>query len=222
MEGVNKEKQSQNLWIFATNYLEEVDKAVYRPGRLSNPLDFSWTLGDFYEHAKRANIYNQFPQHWKDSTTLKKEDNEFVNKFSIKSFHELFLPFWRKFIAHSDTQKDLPEIKPENATEQQPAQSGIQLGEFFEFFWNLKESGQLHHFNGKWESPRPEKLEDIMNHVRDTIDMRIDEINDMLQQVGTAVNNMGSNLQSATSSTIQLEIQDLQRSVAELRARIDR
>jgi len=41
MEGINKSEQSQNLWIFATNYLYLIDKFVYRPGRLSNPLDFS-------------------------------------------------------------------------------------------------------------------------------------------------------------------------------------
>ncbi|RHZ35897.1 AAA family ATPase [endosymbiont GvMRE of Glomus versiforme] len=220
MEGVNKEKQSKNLWIFATNYLEEIDKAVYRPGRLSNPLDFSWTLGDFYEHARRKGIYGQFPRHWTETAVLKKEDNEFVNKFSIKSFNELFLPFWKKFIAHPETQKDLPEIKPENSNEQQPAQPGIQLGEFFEFFWNLKESGQLHHFNGKWESPRTDKIEDIISVVRDTIDMRIDETNELLQKIGTAINEMGSGLQSATSSTIQLEIQDLQRQVADLQNKI--
>ncbi|CAJ0902111.1 13394_t:CDS:2 [Entrophospora sp. SA101] len=125
MEGVDKTKQSQNLWIFATNYLNEVDKAVYRPGRLSNPLDFT-----------------------------------------------------------------LPEIKPENATEQQPAQAD-------------------------------DKLEDIVSVVRDTIDMRIDETNELLQKVGNAINNMSSSLQQTTSSTLEMEVRDLQRQVADLRARID-
>jgi len=41
MEGVSKDKQTQNLWIFATNYINLIDRYVYRPGRLSNPLDFS-------------------------------------------------------------------------------------------------------------------------------------------------------------------------------------
>ncbi|CAJ0761774.1 12794_t:CDS:2 [Entrophospora sp. SA101] len=116
MEGVDKTKQSQNLWIFATNYLNEVDKAVYRPA--------------------------------------------------------------------------LPEIKPENATEQQPAQAD-------------------------------DKLEDIVSVVRDTIDMRIDETNELLQKVGNAINNMSSSLQQTTSSTLEMEVRDLQRQVADLRARID-
>jgi ATP-dependent 26S proteasome regulatory subunit len=41
MEGIDKNAQSQNLWIFATNYLNMIDPPVYRPGRLSNQLDFS-------------------------------------------------------------------------------------------------------------------------------------------------------------------------------------
>lgn len=221
MEGVNKEKQSQNLWIFATNYLDEVDKAVYRPGRLSNPLDFSWTLGDFYEHSKKVGIYSQFPRHWIEKAVLKKADNEFVNKFSIKSFHELFLPFWKKFIIHPETQKDLPEIEPKNATEEKPAQPGIQLGEFFEFFWNLKETGQLHHFNGKWENPRDDKLEDVTGHVRDTIDVRTDETNDLLQQIGTAINDLCSVLKANSSSVIELKIRNLEQSIIEIRNKLN-
>ncbi|CAJ0637009.1 15770_t:CDS:2 [Entrophospora sp. SA101] len=104
--------------------------------------------------------------------------------FTINFHHtELRLP-------HPDTQKALPEIKPENATEQQPAQAD-------------------------------DKLEDIVSVVRDTIDMRIDETNELLQKVGNAINNMSSSLQQTTSSTLEMEVRDLQRQVADLRARID-
>jgi len=41
MEQISKDKQAENLWIFATNHLDMIARAVYRPGRLSNPLDFS-------------------------------------------------------------------------------------------------------------------------------------------------------------------------------------
>jgi len=43
MEGVDKTESSNNLWVFATNHKDQVEKATYRKGRLSNPLDFSWT-----------------------------------------------------------------------------------------------------------------------------------------------------------------------------------
>jgi len=50
------------------------------------------------------------------------------------NFKDEFLPFWRKFIAHPETLKQLPEIKKENATREQPAQPGIKIGEMLEFF----------------------------------------------------------------------------------------
>jgi hypothetical protein len=57
--------------------------------------------------------------------------------------------------------------------------------------------------------------------VRDTIDMRIDETNELLQQIGTSINNLSSGLQQTTSSTFEMEFRDLQRQVADLRSRID-
>ncbi|CAG8575024.1 10837_t:CDS:2 [Ambispora leptoticha] len=44
--------------IFLKSCMEGISKdaqnpPVYRPGRLSNPLDFSWTLGDFKKEAER-------------------------------------------------------------------------------------------------------------------------------------------------------------------------
>lgn len=221
----SREKESKNLWIFATNHKEEVNEAVYRRGRLSNPLDFSWTLGDFYEHSRKVNIYNQFPEHWKKTAVLKKEDNKFVNKFSIKSFKELFLPFWTKFIGNEETKKELPEIKERNQQgEEVIKQKGIQLGEFFEFFWSLEETKQLQNFNGKWEKPREDKLEEIVSDLADTVNIRIDETNDLLQQIGTAVNTLNNNLQASAgsnSSTIQHELNSLSRSITEIRNRLN-
>jgi hypothetical protein len=52
--------------------------------------------------------------------------------------------------------------------------------------------------------------------------MRIDETNDLLQQIGTSINNLSNGLQQTTSSTTLMEIRDLQRQVAELRAQVDR
>jgi polyhydroxyalkanoate synthesis regulator phasin len=51
--------------------------------------------------------------------------------------------------------------------------------------------------------------------------MRIDETNDLLQQIGTSINNLSSGLQQATSSTLEMEVRDLQRRVAELQNRVN-
>jgi SpoVK/Ycf46/Vps4 family AAA+-type ATPase len=37
----NKAEESKNLWIAATNHLDNINEAVYQSGRLSNPLCFS-------------------------------------------------------------------------------------------------------------------------------------------------------------------------------------
>jgi len=56
--------------------LDLIDPPVYRPGRLSNPLDFSWTLGDFMFYADQTGISSDFPSHWLETTTLNAEDNK--------------------------------------------------------------------------------------------------------------------------------------------------
>ena len=125
MEQISKEKQSQNLWIFATNHIEMIARPVYRPGRLSNPLDFSWTLGDFKKYAGQKGITSRFPQHWQDIDTLNDEDNKWVNRFNAMNFKDEFLPFWRKFINHPETIKQLPEVKKEDANDEYLEQPGI-------------------------------------------------------------------------------------------------
>ncbi|CAH1765999.1 15199_t:CDS:10, partial [Entrophospora sp. SA101] len=50
-------KKFQYTITFATNYLNDVDSAVYREGRLSNPLDFSWTWGEFKKYAQEAELF---------------------------------------------------------------------------------------------------------------------------------------------------------------------
>ena len=178
MEGINKSEQSQNLWIFATNYIHLIDKPVYREGRLSNPLDFSWTLGDFKKYAGEANIYNQFPVHWTRTSTLNDEDNKWVNRFSTMSFENEFLDFWYKFIRNSDTLKELvEETKIDDKGEEVIAKKGIQLGEFLEFFWRLFDSKQLHNFDGKYERPNKPKVEELIPKITEAVDTRLAELN---------------------------------------------
>ena len=106
--------------------------------------------------------------------------------------------------------------KPNN---QAPPEAYNLLNKSLEEINKLREDLRQQHEEG---TGKANKLEDIVAVVRDTIDMRIDETNELLQKVGNAINNMASNLQSTTSSTIQLRLQDLERSVADLRNQIDR
>jgi len=92
----NRINESHNLWIMATNHIDQIDVAVYQPGRLSNPLCFSWTLGDFMRYADRANISEKFPSHWLKDSTLNDEDNKWVNRFNKIIFDKDFFTFLRK------------------------------------------------------------------------------------------------------------------------------
>ena len=178
MEGISKESQSQNLWIFATNYLHLIDPPVYRPGRLSNPLDFSWTLGDFKKYCGETRINNHFPIHWLKTNTLNDEDNKWVNRFNAMSFKDEFLPFFRKFITNSDTQKQLKEEKKtDDKGEEKIIKKGIQIGEMLEFFWRLFDSKQLENFDGKFENPRKPTTEEIIPTITEAIDVRLKELN---------------------------------------------
>ena len=198
MEGINKNAQSQNLWIFATNYLSLIDPPVYRPGRLSNPLDFSWTLGDFKEYCIEANIYDQWPSHWVKLNTLPDEDNQWVNRFNTMSFESDFLPFWNDFIRHPDTLKELVE---ETETDEQGneivTKKGIQLGEFLEFFWRLFDSKQLHNFNGKFVKPNKPTMEELIPKITEAVDIRLKEIREQLIQIKEEINSKGNEYTSA-------------------------
>ncbi|CAG8776966.1 6487_t:CDS:10 [Gigaspora margarita] len=120
-------------------------RAVYRPGRLSNPLDFSWTLGDFVRYSRKAGITNQFPSHWIENPVLNKEDNKFINNY--------------------ETQKILKEEK----------EFDDKGGEVIK----KKDTGQLQHFDGKFVSPKPPKIEDIVEKtiakVDETLAIRLEE-----------------------------------------------
>ncbi|CAI2182395.1 1390_t:CDS:2, partial [Funneliformis geosporum] len=53
LEGVDQSARSNNLWVFATNYLNDVDSA----------------------YATEYGIYYQLPKRWQDTNALKPEDN---------------------------------------------------------------------------------------------------------------------------------------------------
>jgi len=182
MEGIDKNAQSQNLWIFATNYINLIDKFVYRPGRLSNPLDFSWTLGDFKYYADNANISPQFPSHWNKLDTLNDDDNIWMNKFNTMNFENEFLKFWDRFIHHPDTLKELvEEVEYNEKGEEIITKKGIQLGEFLEFFWRLFDSKQLHNFTGKFIKPNKPTVNELIPKITEALDVRLKELTEQLK-----------------------------------------
>jgi hypothetical protein len=216
----SKDEESKNLWIAATNHLDSINIAIYQSGRLSNPLCFSWTLGDFKKYANSAGITHQFPKHWIETNTLNEEDNKQVNKFNTIIFNGKFLPFWRKFINNADTQKELKEIKEwktnpiTNEREEVIKQKGIQLGEFLEFFWQLYDSKQLENSNGKWEKPKKPNLEEVLEanlkltankiggDIAKVIETRLNELNNTAKETKNILNTGSANLNNAISSGI--------------------
>jgi ATPase family associated with various cellular activities (AAA) len=209
MEGINKSAQSQNLWIFATNYLNLIDPPVYRPGRLSNSLDFSWTLGDFKHYCSETNIFNQFPAHWVKLDTLPDEDNKWTNRFNTMSFESDFIPFWNKFIHHPDTLKELvEEVEKDEQGKEVVTKKGIQLGEFLEFFWRLFDSKQLHNFTGKFIKPSKPTVEELIPKVTEAVDVRLREIREQLIQIDSRLNlqeqNFTGSFSSSTASIVNM------------------
>ena len=175
-----KENESWNLWIMATNHLKKIDEAVYRPGRLSNPLDFSWTLGDFMRYADKEGISRKFPIHWSKETTLNDEDNKWVNRFNIMNFKDEFLPFWKKFIEKNPD----AEYEPEGSKNGKKIK--IKWGEMFEFFWRLYDSNQLKSFDGKFDNPRQPKIEEVLGTRLKELSESVEELREKSQE---AINN---------------------------------
>lgn len=189
--------ESQNLWIAATNHLHEINPAVYQPGRLSNPLDFSWTLGDFINYTREPvednktgeiiheEIYSKFPEHWLNTQTLSNEDNKWVNRFNKMYYDNDFLPFWDKFIVANPNAEYEPEKDDENQEESENNEKNkikIKLGEMFEFFWNLFDSKQLEHFQGKYIPSRKPKIEDV---VAKGLNLAVSQISKAIEELKT-------------------------------------
>ena len=202
----DKVEESKNLWIVATNHLNNVDIAVYQSGRLSNALSFSWTLGTFMYYAEEAGITSKFPDHWINTKDLNSEDIKQVNRFNKILFDKYFLgkvknreididkSFWNKFISNEENKETLEEIKEEEKDKDDKViidektgkpkqiikQKGIQLGEFFEFFWQKFDNKEIEEFDGKFTKPKKLNMEEAImeasNHISNTLDVRLKEL----------------------------------------------
>ena len=192
----NKDEESKNLWIAATNHLNNIDPAIYQSGRLSNRLSFSWTLGDFIKYANDAGISSDFPDRWLEEKILNDEDNQWVSKFNKIIFDKEFLPFWRDFINHNPNAEYEPEKEEESDNleddeNKKDKKIKIKWGEMFEFFWRLKDSSQLEHFDGKFTNPRSPKIEEVIkestilsaNQISKSIGTKLKELNKTIENI---------------------------------------
>ncbi|MCE8163127.1 MAG: AAA family ATPase [Candidatus Moeniiplasma glomeromycotorum] len=220
----SKEEETKNLWIAATNHLDNVNPAVYQSGRLSNRLSFSWTIGEFIEYSKDAGINSQFPQRWIEDTTLNDEDNQWVNRFNKIIFDKDFLPFWSKFIEknpeaeYEPEEDEKEEEQPEGDDDQEPKNKKVKIkwGEMFEFFWRLKDSSQLANFDGKFANPRDPKIEEVIkessitaaNHISKTLNTRLkdiwENIKDIKDEMTVANTTFSENMNKATEEITTL------------------
>lgn len=230
LEGVNKKDRSNNLWVFATNHLEDVEPAVYREGRLSNPLDFSWTWGEFKKYADRFGISNQLPQHWLENDTLNAEDNKLMKRFNTKLFQKEFLGddadspsrpnFWNLFITNYPNAQIETE---ENEVDEQGNETGnkvkedIEFGEFLEFFWGLVDSGDIMYYQGGFDSPRNPKIEETLLVLDNTLTNGINSLIISLDKMREEMEKV----RSEGTQDIKNDISDIRGILAELRSRID-
>jgi len=183
----SKREESKNLWIMATNHLDQIDAAVYQSGRLSNPLCFSWTLGDFMNYAKEVGISSKFPDRWIDNKTLGDEDNKWVNRFNKIIFDKEFLPFWEKFISTNPDAEYEPE-RDEQIENQEQKKLKIKWGEMFEFFWRLYDSKQLGSFEGKFDNPRQPKIEEVLGTRLKELTMSLEDLKRKVEYSGIEYN----------------------------------
>ncbi|RHZ36061.1 AAA family ATPase [endosymbiont GvMRE of Glomus versiforme] len=227
----NKSEESKNLWIAATNHLDSINEAVYQAGRLSNPLCFSWTLGEFINYSDQAGISNKFPQHWMEAKTLNDEDNKWINEFNKIIFDGHFLPFWNKFInsnpnAEYEPDKD-DDTNQGNSSNQNNEKVKIKWGEFFEFFWRLYDSKQLDNFEGKFINPRNPKIEEVLVKVENTLKLTANKISEdiskaidtrlkELDQTANQTRQTIQNSQTAMSSTISRNLEEIKNRLQEI------
>ncbi|KLL04791.1 MAG: hypothetical protein MRERV_4c057 [Mycoplasmataceae bacterium RV_VA103A] len=253
----SREYETNNLWIFATNHLQDIEKAAYREGRLSNPLDFSWTWTEFKKYFDDARInpwkyierkdfptvnISDMPSRWRETNTLNEDDNKEVNKFNKFTFVADFLgydpqkpgkpKFWETFInanpdGEYETEED--EVNDDNEPTGEKEKIEIEVGEFLQFFWQKKESGQLGSYDGEFESPRVPKVEEVLDNSLPEIPQLLaqssNELNQSLENLRQEIEALNQQMQLSAMNNpanLQNSISDLYKLVGELRGKIDK
>jgi hypothetical protein len=237
----SRSKETNNLWIMATNHLDQIEEAVYQSGRLSNKLSFSWTWSEFKKICEKAGIIGQIPNRWIDAV-LTSEEDKFVKKFNIPIFYKDFLgddpqqpgkpKFWNLFITNNpdaiyETEED--EVDDDDKPTGRKVTEEIEIGEFLEYFWDLQESGNIKNYKGGFESLKQTKTEDVL-------DANLPEMSDLLAQSSNLLNQSLENLRqeiealkqqiqlstnSGQMTSLQNNINTLFKLVGELRGKIE-
>jgi len=196
LDGVDQSERSNNLWVFATNHLDQIEEAVYREGRLSNPLDFSWNWEIFLKHAECEGILNQLPQRWRDTVVLSPEDNEQVAKFNIKTFQKDFLgndkqklgkkKFWNLFITNNPNaqiETEIDKVDEQGKKTGNKVKEDIEIGEFLEFFWHVKKK-YLSSYNGSFENISKLTTETVLDtRLIELIEVLDDKLHKLVEEV---------------------------------------
>lgn len=239
----SRKGETDNLWIMATNHLEQIEEAVYQKGRLSNKLSFSWTWSEFKKICEKAGILSQIPQRWKDVGSLIEEEDKWVKKFNIPIFYKDFLgddsqdlekpKFWNLFITNQpdailETEED--ETDDDGKPTGQKVKIEIEIGEFLEYFWNLYESGNVKNYKGEFESLKQVKTEEVLESTLPSIDDSLvrssNELNQSLENLRQEIEALKQQLQSSGMNsqlvTIQNNINTLFQHIGNLRAKVEK
>lgn len=193
-ENVDPEKNPKNCFILTTNHLNKVDKAIYRPGRL-NLINFDWNWNQLKTNSEKCGI--NWPQRYKEMSTLPPEKNQFVSKFSFdvlnptdpeKAFwkKKSFLTYWNKFNAYKGEENNFDKIE---------------LEDFLNFFWDLRDSGDIENWDGKFTFKRKGTINEILNGRLQEIKNQAEEIKEQLLKGDKAI----MDLESVKTDIINLE-----------------
>lgn len=192
LESADKDRDSKNLWAFATNHRDQVEKATFRKGRLSNPLDFTWNWKVFKDFCENNGV--DLPERWKKQGQLTSEDEQWLADFNVDVFNRYFLgkdndvserkEFWKLFIENNPNAEYFPDEDEEEQNnnnegleEEEPTK--IEIGEFLEFFWHIKEKYSTD-FDGKFKNPKKLTIETVLDtrliDLIETIDENLNNI----------------------------------------------
>lgn len=169
-----------------------MEKATFRKGRLSNPLDFTWNWKVFKDFCESSSV--ELPERWKKKGQLTPEDEKWLAEFNIDVFNRYFLgkddeeperkEFWNLFIENNPDACYIPESKKEEENEDNNSEDEkeieIEIGEFLEFFWHIKEKYSTS-FDGVYENVQKPNSEKILENLTKTISNKLDEIIKLLE-----------------------------------------